>query len=226
MKTKFFLMAFIGIFMLTIARCSKDDDTPVVKDIDGNSYKIVSIGDQTWMAENLKVTKYSNGDVIETTTTDNLDISGETDPKYQWAYDSSAENLNTYGRLYTWYTIADSRSLCPAGWHVPTETDWTELIIEAGGTLAAGATLKESGTNHWVVTSAEVTNETGFTALPGGMRISGGIYSSLESQCFFWSATSVSGSQATMLTLSAYSGSTDFIDFDKKSGLSVRCIKD
>ncbi len=91
-----------------------------VTDIDGNVYKIVTIGTQKWMAENLKVTKYRNGDLIGTTTPASKDISTESSPKYQWAYNgtANADTINTYGRLYTWYAVTDNRSVCPTGWHI------------------------------------------------------------------------------------------------------------
>ena len=98
-----------------------------ISDIDGNVYKIIKLGDQWWMAENLKVTKYSNGDLIGTTIPATLDILGESTPKYQWAYDGNENNVSTYGRLYSWYAATDNRNVCPAGWHVPGDSEWTIL---------------------------------------------------------------------------------------------------
>ncbi|MBI5184900.1 MAG: fibrobacter succinogenes major paralogous domain-containing protein [Nitrospinae bacterium] len=88
-----------------------------VTDVDGNVYNTVTIGTQTWMKENLKVTKYRDGTAIPTTT---ADISAETSPAYQWAYNGDESNAAAYGRLYTWHAATDSRGLCPAGWHLPT----------------------------------------------------------------------------------------------------------
>jgi len=147
----------------------------VVKDVDGNSYKTIKIGNQIWMAENLKTTHYANGDAIPDGTGAG-DISGETDPKYWFAYVDDLNNVTTYGRLYTWYTVIDSRNVCPDGWHVPTDTEWTTLTDYLGGTSVAGGKLKETGTTHWTTPNTGATNETGFTALPGGYRSNNGAF--------------------------------------------------
>jgi len=135
-----------------------------VDDIEGNSYKWLRIGDQLWMAENLKTTKYANGDVIPDGTGVG-DLLGATEPKYWFAYNDDLNNSNTYGLLYTWHTIKDSRNVCPAGWHVPSDDEWDEL---AG--YGEGYKLKETGTTHWQSPNDGATNETGYTALPGGYR--------------------------------------------------------
>ena len=126
--------------------------TGTVPDIDGNVYNTVTIGTQVWMAENLKTTKYRNGDLIGTTTPATLDISGESYTKYQWAYDGNESNVATYGRLYTWYAVTDTRNVCPTGWHVPTDAEWTTLTTFLGGESVAGGKLKETGTTHWAST--------------------------------------------------------------------------
>ena len=123
--------------------------TATVTDIDGNVYNTVTIGTQVWMKENLKVTKYRNGDAIGITTPATLDIWGETSPRYQWAYDGNESNVATYGRLYTWYAVTDSRGVCPTGWHVPTDSEWTTLTDYLGGESVAGGKMKEAGTTHW-----------------------------------------------------------------------------
>jgi len=122
------LLALGFVFILTNS-CKKDDESPsnTVKDIDGNVYHTVTIGTQVWMVENLKTTKYRNGDLIGTSTPATLDIRGESNPKYQWAYDGNESNVAVYGRLYAWYTLTDSRNVCPIGWHAPTDTEWTTL---------------------------------------------------------------------------------------------------
>ncbi len=102
-------------------------------DGDNINYPVVEIGTQIWMAENLKTTKYSNGDLIGTTTPATLDITGESTPKYQWAYNGNESIVTTYGRLYTWFAVTDSRNVCPVGWHVPTDPEWTVLTDYLGG---------------------------------------------------------------------------------------------
>src|SRR5262245_32163336 len=118
----------IGLLSISLNRCNNDDESPAtVTDIDGNVYHTVNIGTQVWMLENLKTTKYRNGDLIETTTPATLDITSESTPKYQWAYNGEENNAATYGRLYTWYAATESRNVCPSGWHVPSDVEWTTL---------------------------------------------------------------------------------------------------
>jgi uncharacterized protein (TIGR02145 family) len=113
--------------------CKKDNPTQpdkkpsTVTDGDGNIYGKVIIGTQVWLTENLKTTKYRNGDLIGTTTPAGLDIYDEVTPKYQWAYAGNEDNVATYGRLYTWYAITDTRNVCPTGWHVPSDAEWLTL---------------------------------------------------------------------------------------------------
>lgn len=113
-----------------------------MKDIDGNVYPIITIGTQVWMAENLKTTRYCNGDLIGTTTPATLDIESESAPEYQWAYDGNESNVTTYGRIYTWYVANDSRNVCPAGWHIPSDAEWTDLT---GFTALPGGARLEDG---------------------------------------------------------------------------------
>ena len=142
-----------------------------VTDMDGNCYKTIQIGTQTWMAENLKTTKYNNGDLIGTTTPMELDISDENTPSYQWSYYSES-NTAVYGRWYTWYAVTDTRNVCPTGWHVPSNVELTTLINYFGDKNVAYDKLRESGNTHWryCMGAPDVSNECGFTALPGGIR--------------------------------------------------------
>jgi len=196
-----------------------------VKDIDGNVYTSVTIGTQVWMVENLKTTKYRNGDLIGTTTPATLDISGETTPKYQWTYDGNESNVATYGRLYTWYAVTDNRNVCPAGWHVPSDAEWTTLITFLGGIRVAGGKLKETGTTHWQSPNIGATNESGFTALPSGGREANGTFGGVRDDSLWWSSSETS---ATI----AYNRYMDYLGFvssslgSKQDGFSVRCLRD
>ena len=131
-----------GFMMLIFSRVScnaQAEKKPTV-------YTTVTIGTQVWMAENLKTTKYSNGDSIGTTSPATLDISIESAPKYQWAYDGNESNVTTHGRLYTWYTVTDSRNVCPIGWHLPTDAEWSTLTTYLGGEgVAANKKLSDTG---------------------------------------------------------------------------------
>ena len=198
----------------------------LVEDIDRNIYYTVKIGDQTWMAENLKTTKYRNGDLIGTTTPATLNIWGESSPKYQWAYNGNESNADTYGRLYTWYAVTDSRNVCPTGWHVPSDGEWTTLTDYLGGLSEAGGKLKETGTLHWVSPNTGATNETGFTGLPGGNRHPIDAFNYIGNIGDWWSATEYDSGNALSRMLYHDSSSANWDIPSKKTGLSVRCIKD
>lgn len=138
-----------------------------VSDIEGNIYKTIQIGTQLWMVENLKTTKYDDGTFIPYIT-DNVEWSNLTTPGYSWFNNDASSFKNTYGALYNWYAINDSRNLCPTGWHVPTSTEWETLTVYLGANSAGK--MKEAGTTHWLSPNTSGTNESGFTGLPGGIR--------------------------------------------------------
>ena len=158
-----------------------------VTDIDGNLYYAVIIGSQCWMAENLKTTKYRNGDAIPNVT-DNTTWSALITGAL-CNYNNDANNMTTYGRLYNWYAVSDSRNIAPVGWHVPTDVELTTLTDYLGGLSIAGNKLKEPGTTHWASPNTGAVNETGFTALPGGYRVSSGSFSNLGNNGYWWSST-------------------------------------
>ena len=201
-----------------------------VKDVDGNWYKTVKIGTQWWMAENLKTTRYQNHDLIGTTTPANLDICGESTPQYQWAFEGNESNVATYGRLYTWYVINDSRGLCPNGWHVSTDAEWTILIdfldyTVAAGKLKATGTIQD-GTGLWWTPNEGATNETGFTALPGGNRYCGPGFSNFSGFGFWWTSTAASPTEALFRWMGFGNSDVLFGSLYNNDGISVRCVKD
>jgi uncharacterized protein (TIGR02145 family) len=198
----------------------------IVLDIDGNSYNTVKIGTQVWMAENLKTTKYRNGDLIGTTTPATIDISGESSPKYQWATNNNESNVAAYGRLYTWYAATDSRNICPTGWHLPTVAEWTTLSSYLGGESVAGGKLKETGTTHWISPNTGATNESGFTALPGGYRDNFGTFSLFGYTGNWWSSTEYSASDANYRSLPYDFSNVRNSYYGKRGGFSVRCLHD
>ena len=177
MKEKLILMIIAGLLYIS---CKKEETTtgnspvPVipetVSDIDGNVYQTVKIGAHTWMAENLNVSRYRNGDSIPFITDSSQWISTTTDAYCFYNNDSTL--AATYARLYNWKAMADARQIAPLGWHVPTIFDWEELFITCGGRIVAGAALKESGTSHWVSPN-NGTNSKGFSALPAGQNDAG-----------------------------------------------------
>ncbi len=217
------------------ASATENIDFTACVDGDGNNYKTVIIGTQTWMAENLKTTKYLNGDLIGTTGSATKDISLESTPKYQWTYEGNEINADTYGRLYTWYAIMDSRNTCPTGWHVPTDEEWTTLenyVTNDGFSSREGTALKT--VEGWLYSGYYCeggTDEYGFHALPGGYRNTIGTFSNNGYRSFWWSTTEYDvpgfGTISAWLRSFTYSKTISVRDEDgKKNGIAVRCVKD
>lgn len=199
----------------------------ILTDIDGNVYRTVTIGTQVWMAEDLRTTRYWNGDLIGTTEPATKSVREEAAPKYQWPYAGDEANAATYGRLYTWFAVFDARHLAPAGWHVPTDAEWTVLVKFLGGNKAAQARLKEAGTNHWKEPNAGATNESGFTALPGGNRWDTGRFLGLGEFTHWWTATEHDSERAYRVMLKKDGPVPNFRGYaDKKLGWLVRCVRD
>ena len=208
------------------SNCGKDSPTKSnkqalrVTDINGNTYKIVIIGNQEWMAENLKVTHFSDGIAIPKIT-DNSDWELTNTAAY-CNYDNNAINADTCGSLYNWYAVDDSRNIAPEGWHVPTDEEWTTLNNYLGSD--AGDKLKSiAGWNS----DGNGTDDYGFTALPAGYRRSNGSFRSMGNQEFFWSASEENGSDYAWYRYLDYS-SADITRtrFYKEHGFSVRCVRD
>jgi len=200
-------------------------------DIDGNVYKTIVIGTQTWMAENLKTTKYRNGDPIPLVT-DSSAWGALTTPAYCWYNNDAVTYKATYGALYNWSVVdAESnggKNVCPAGWHVPTASEWGALISYSGGVARAGGKLKETGTTHWLTPNTGATNETGFTALPGGARY-GGVSSSDVGIYGCW-LSSTEGPTTELASGQFMNYSMAFVGFSNYNknavGISIRCVKD
>jgi len=190
----------------------------VVVDIDGNVYAVVKIGNQWWMAENLKVTHYRNGDAIPNVT-DDTKWSNLTNGAY-CNYDNDYNNAVTYGSLYNWYAVTDSRKIAPAGWHIPTNEEWQTLVDYLGGSSVAGGKMKESGTSHWDSPNTGATNESGFSALPSGCRSTNGGYTSMGGFASFLS------SMEWYWFLSYDHSEVCGVYGSKRYGFAVRCVRD
>jgi uncharacterized protein (TIGR02145 family) len=199
--------------------------TGTVSDIEGNIYNTVSIIGQVWMAENLKTTKYVNGDPIPNVTDSLLWISLATGAYCNYNNDTSY--VNTYGRLYNWYAVNENRRLAPAGWHLPTSSELITLISNLGGAEFAGGKIKEVGLTHWADPNDGATNESGYTALPGGFRNPDAGFFDIGFSSIWWSASENDAWLAWYYAV-WYGGSglglADY--FSKTGGLSVRCLKD
>jgi uncharacterized protein (TIGR02145 family) len=183
------------------------------------------------MAENLRTLSYrKNSELIGTTKPADLDISGETSPEYQWAYSGIEGNVDVYGRLYTWWAATDNRLICPEGWHLPTDAEWTTLSSYLGGVINAWAKLRETNETHWMAGSTmnTATNETGFTALPGGYRNEKFGFMGMNISGTWWSATQHDTDDAWYRSIDFNTDYfiRDYMAHTKKDGLSVRCIKD
>lgn len=195
-----------------------------IKDIENNVYKTVKIGKQVWMSENLKTTKFNDGTDIPFVTNDISLSSDIITPSYCWYDNDTLTNKNTYGALYNWYTVSTEK-LCPIGWHIPSESDWDELRDFLGGSNLAGGLLMEKGTTHWPSPNYFGTNESGFTALPGGSCNGGGCFG-IGDMGQWWSSMGLDESEAWHMELSVYNGSAAYGKYILKSNFfSVRCIK-
>jgi uncharacterized protein (TIGR02145 family) len=205
----------------------------IVTDIDGNVYKTVQVGTQTWMAENLKTTHYRNGDPIPDITDDSAWLNLTTGA-YCWYNNDSATFKTYYGALYNWYAVTDTRNIAPAGWHIPSDSEWNTLSAFLGGESVAGGKLKEKGLTHWFGPNKGATNETGFTTLPGGSRqvINAGcggvsvLYDGARSNLGSWWSASEEYGSALMWETYYFDSKLTRFNVDKKYGVSVRCVKD
>jgi len=206
----------VGFATLDITRSSVDD-------IDGNTYKTVSIGTQVWMAENLKTTRYNDNTLIPLVT-DNTAWDHLITPGYCWYNNDASTYKPDYGALYNWYTVATGK-LCPSGWHVPTDLQWSEMSTYLGGATLAGDKLKEEGEAHWTILNSGATNESGFTALPGGGRIDGSfVY--IGTSGAWWSVTAYDAEKAFCRELDNDIDELMEGFLAKSQGFSVRCIQD
>ena len=198
--------------------------TPTVDDYDGNTYNTVQIGNQCWTKENMKTTHYESGTPIPNVT-DNTAWSNLTTPAYCWFDNDSITYANTYGALYNWYTV-ETENMCPTGWHIPSDLEWTTLINYLGG-VSYGFKLKEIGTTHWNSPNTSATNESGFTALPGGFRNdNSGLFYEIGDNGYWWSAKEASSFNAWSRRLDYDNGYVYRYNFNKINGFSIRCIKD
>ena len=204
-------------------------------DVDGNIYNTVIIGSQIWMKENLKTTRYRNGDLIGTTSQVTLDITSEPTPKYQWAH-----SITDYGRLYTYYAITDSRNVCPDGFHIPTDGEWTKLTdylsnngYGFGGnanyiakSLAAASGYTADPTPGNVGNDQASNNSSGFTGFPAGGRYSSGVMNFVTYHGIWWTSTESTAAHAYFRCIGYIPEAVFRGEFSQSYGLSVRCLKD
>lgn len=227
-QKNFFPLGIFTFLLLSLTCCKKEDDdqhSKIFTDIDGNVYHSVIIGSHTWMVENLKTTKYKNGTPILNVSEDGIAWSNLTTGAWCYYENDSLHNRD-YGKLYNWHAVNNSNGICPEGWHVPSDSAWTELTDFLGGATITGGKLKESGTTHWNSPNTNASNMSGFTALPGGLRGVSGAFSDKGLAGNWWTATSVSTGSAWNRNLYCGNASINRGSYNKTFGYSVRCIKD
>ena len=194
---------------------------PVIIDASNNRYSSIIINGLEWLTTNLKTIKYANGDSISNVTVDGswaLSNSGA------WSfYNNDPSNDAIFGKLYNWYAVNDPRGLCPSGWHVATENNWQLLTTPFGGFGGAANELKT--TTLWTLPNSN-TNTSGFSALPGGGRSSGGSFADITSRGGWWTSSTSGPVTSKYISMIFNSDTVGVFDVDVKSGFSVRCVKD
>jgi uncharacterized protein (TIGR02145 family) len=213
----------LAIFLL--AACFTLNAQETVTDIDGNVYPTVTISSQKWMKENLKTTHYDNGDSIPNITNAAAWIALNTGAYCNYNNDSTY--VAVHGRLFNGFTVIDSRNLCPSGWHVPTDSDWTTLTTFLGGESVAGGKMKEAGIAHWNSPNTGANNESEFTALPSGGRMyTDGSYNFIGQYGGWWSSTVQDAIHISYRNISYQENKVGNYSSPKQLGFSVRCIED
>ena len=226
MQHKKIKVSAILLFSLSLSALQSQ----TVKDIDSNVYRTVIIGTQIWMAENLKTTKFNDGTEIPLAKLDANEwadhtVAASTTPAYCWLYDSASVYKNSYGAFYNGFTVIKG-NLCPVGWHVPSNDEWTTLTTFLGGESVAGGKLKETGSSYWNSPNNGATDETGFAARAGGSITDNGSNWNVKDNAFFWSSTSPYEKYLWIRTINVNGTSINPSSSDMQVGNSVRCVSD
>jgi len=242
------LIALVAIMFNGCKKTDSTDTTPVVTnptngkttavfnpnltygtmtDQDGNVYKTIVIGTQTWMAENLRTTKYRDGSAIPVVTSNTAWAALSTGAYCNYNNTANNDTIATFGRLYNWYAATDTRNIAPTGWHIPTDAEWTTLTTTLLGESVAGGKLKEAGTIHWTSPNTSADNSSGFTALPSGYcYYYDGSFGYLGYYGYWWSSTALDASGAWSRVLLCYDRICSRNYAGKQFGFAVRLLKD
>lgn len=230
------LLATLLILLITWT-CNSQLSTPGsgVTDVDGNVYPTIILNGQEWMAQNLNTSKYSDGSLIANLV-DSTSYVNTTFGAWSY-YNHDVLNETLYGKLYNWYTVVDNRNVCPADWHVPSDQEWKNFVNfldpsangglstnSAGGLMKSTGTL-EAGTGYWVQPNSGATNESGFSALPGGQRNDDNSFYFQGSNAYFWSTNAIGQNNAIFYILFSANASLLRSNFRRTFGMSVRCVK-
>lgn len=212
------------MFCLLGMACTKDHTLPSVKDYDGNVYRTVRIGTQTWMVGNLKTTHLNDGTALSSLQTNDGWVNANTSA-YCWQNNDLAKK-EPYGALYNWHAVTTGK-LAPLGWHVASKEEWEILIEHLGGKFVAATKLKESGKAHWGFGDDQAHNSIGFSAVGAGSRNSfNGEFDLFHERALFWTSTELDNKKVFIKGLLDGSGAIFEQEYPKNYGLSVRCIKD
>lgn len=199
-------------------------ETGTVTDVDGNTYTTVKIGDQWWMSENLRVTRFRDGTAIPNAGAD-TEWTEPGGPAY-CDYDNDSTHVATYGRLYNFHVVNAGRQIAPEGWHVPTLKEWQTLIEYAGGEDVAGGNLKERGTAHWEAPNEGATDTYGFGAVAGGYRdAEQGHFLLKDDYGHYWTQYSSGSYYGWAAVLFDYKAAVSLQALRERTGASIRCIK-
>jgi uncharacterized protein (TIGR02145 family) len=209
-----------------VACTEKEQIEKTVTDVDGYIYNTVVIGDQVWLTENLKTTRLNNGADIQYEP-DSIKWVKLTSLAYCWYRNDGVYNKDIYGALYNWYTV-ETGKLCPSGWHVPSKKEWQTLANFLGGNSVAGGKIRVKGLSYWKSPNDGGSNSTGFSAMPAGYRQGDiGNFLYLGEKTFWWSCSEDNDITATFYSTDTFTPLLDYNPYlDKRSGISVRCLRD
>jgi len=223
---RFLVLIAIAVLTLTMS-CKKTEEEPYCRDADGNDYKTIKIGNQEWMAENLRTTKYNSGEAIPNIT-DNTAWTTQTAGAY-CLLNNDAATKATHGALYNWATLNDTRGIAPKGWHIPTQAEWQALVDYLGGATLAGGKMKQTGTTTWTTPNTAADNSSAFNALGGGYRLFDlGTFDKVGVNAYWWSKTTdpAVADDAFRCKLYNTDATVSIKASSKKYGMYIRCVKD
>ncbi|HLP73226.1 MAG TPA: fibrobacter succinogenes major paralogous domain-containing protein [Bacteroidales bacterium] len=209
------------IMLITAAGCKKTEENITLTDYEGNTYKTVMLGKQLWMAENLRTTKLNDGTKL-TNVTDGPQWGTQATPAYCWYNNDSASYKDIYGALYNYHAVK-TKKLCPAGWHVSSDEEWASMVALFGTPGMAGDKLCEAGNLHWRFATG--TDESGFSALPGGRRyVNYGLFLEMGTSAYWWTSTTQDGYHSLFRAI--YTGMGVVSGFEENGvGYSIRCVR-
>jgi uncharacterized protein (TIGR02145 family) len=198
-----------------------------MQDNDGNTYRSIEIGDQTWMAQNLRSTTFRNGEAIPEVTDDGAWVALTTSAQSAYEHTMDLDLLATHGRLYNWFAVTDPRNIAPEGWHVPTQQEWETLAAALGGANQAGGPLKEAGLDHWNAPNSEGSNSSGFTALGSGRReYTDGSFINRGFNAFWWTSSPYNPDYSWYFQVNYDMAGLNAANFHKQYGFAIRLVKD